>query len=820
MMQRISVRFFVLLLVAFSSNILSGYAQSATPAHGTAGSFPTEGYLFEDNNRGYLAQAEVTFTDESGKTEQVFTEDNGKFIATLYPDHTYKVKCRKKPFYDLDSTVVTIGHKPADPLYLKYAMKRLPGYIFEAAMYEKNLNTGLEGGTGVGVDSVHVEIYNHTTKKEVLNIETTPTYLFSYVFEQGNEYSLMLRHKGYFNKRMHANINIHGCILCFEGLGSVTPGVVDNLTERNSAGTLAANVQLQRIEVGRSLRIDNIYYDVASAVIRSDAAKELDKLVNILRDNPQLSIELSSHTDSRGSAESNLDLSERRAQAAVAYIASKGIQKERLSAKGYGETKLVNGCADGVQCTDEQHQRNRRTEFQVMEVAADDPYAIKTLAEIIEEQEFMKAVLSGDNETIAIPTDGSMPALSERKAEAAVVPQHNAFPTAPPAASDTVVTYAYPDSVGIEKPTTTPTVIKRAPSSKKGGQGGSRKPHQAPNSESDDAAAPQSFARPATTTATYDDDAANLSASTDNNDLSAIIRPTTLPKRVTLSWSEVDTTAPRTRKYKGDNTSRIAAANTPTKNNETKVTTAETPEPTNNRANLVLAISPVKITASGNITTTSTDASHSEGRATRKGSGVTVPITNTSYSPQSSYNNGNSNSNTTHANSRRATVTPPPPSPGFREVDDRSNSVVKHVGEGDKEGSSYQPDLEEARRESERARRKSQYRDTAEVRIPTAGGHPTTLGIKPESIAPALLFPPDYTGFRVEVLSTPEWLSSTDDILVRFERVYFEVTPDGRHHYLIGDYKTREKALEAAKALLGRNYEEARIFAYSHGIRN
>jgi outer membrane protein OmpA-like peptidoglycan-associated protein/tetratricopeptide (TPR) repeat protein len=118
--------------------------------------------------------------------------------------------------------------------------------------------------------------------------------------------------------------------------------------------------------VGKSYVFNNIYYDLDRSNIRPDAAVELDKLYIILRDNPTLKIELSSHTDSRASDEYNMALSQRRAASAVAYLVSKGIDRRRMTAKGYGETQLLNKCANGVQCTEAEHQLNRRTEVKVL----------------------------------------------------------------------------------------------------------------------------------------------------------------------------------------------------------------------------------------------------------------------------------------------------------------------------------------------------------------------------------------------------------------------------------------------------------------------
>ncbi|MFM2225360.1 MAG: hypothetical protein RJA07_1562 [Bacteroidota bacterium] len=116
---------------------------------------------------------------------------------------------------------------------------------------------------------------------------------------------------------------------------------------------------------GDVVKIDDIYYDVDKSNIRPDAALELDKTVAILQKYPTMQIELRSHTDCRANNDYNLTLSQRRAESAVAYLVSKGIKANRLVAKGYGETLLTNKCADGVPCTDAEHQANRRTEFKI-----------------------------------------------------------------------------------------------------------------------------------------------------------------------------------------------------------------------------------------------------------------------------------------------------------------------------------------------------------------------------------------------------------------------------------------------------------------------
>ncbi|NTW23918.1 MAG: OmpA family protein [Lentimicrobium sp.] len=122
---------------------------------------------------------------------------------------------------------------------------------------------------------------------------------------------------------------------------------------------------LSKYKVDQIFRLENIYYDFDKWNIRADASVELDKVVAFLNENPDIIVELGSHTDSRGSFKYNERLSDRRAESAVDYIISRGIGDTRITAKGYGEYKLVNQCADGVKCSDQEHQDNRRTEIKI-----------------------------------------------------------------------------------------------------------------------------------------------------------------------------------------------------------------------------------------------------------------------------------------------------------------------------------------------------------------------------------------------------------------------------------------------------------------------
>ena len=136
----------------------------------------------------------------------------------------------------------------------------------------------------------------------------------------------------------------------------------------NSSKPKLVSANIVMIKAGDLVTLDNIHYDSGKWEVRPDAAKELNRLVATLRKYPSLKIEIGSHTDSQGDAQFNQYLSERRAKAALNYLTSKGISRSRLSARGYGESQLLNQCKDGVLCTEEEHERNRRTELKVLSI--------------------------------------------------------------------------------------------------------------------------------------------------------------------------------------------------------------------------------------------------------------------------------------------------------------------------------------------------------------------------------------------------------------------------------------------------------------------
>ena len=133
---------------------------------------------------------------------------------------------------------------------------------------------------------------------------------------------------------------------------------------------IALETSVKKVKVGddlaKFLEIPIIYFDLDKSNIRPDAAIELSKVLDVLQQSPKMKIDIRSHTDSRASTKYNESLSERRAKSTMKWLIDNGISADRLTSKGYGESRLINKCSDGVQCTEAEHQLNRRSEFIIM----------------------------------------------------------------------------------------------------------------------------------------------------------------------------------------------------------------------------------------------------------------------------------------------------------------------------------------------------------------------------------------------------------------------------------------------------------------------
>lgn len=347
-----------------------------------------EGYIYESGNRGYLN--EVSITAENMDTEVIVgktkSDKNGFFQVDVPANSNIRIYAAKDMF-DIKRVETKVGTGKA---FLKLEMGRAPGYTFEVTLAEKKSSPEeiVDAITGT-----RIEVYNNTTRKSVMDLKDHDNPEFQLNLQKGNHYTILIRKNGFLSKRMEAKVDVEGCILCFEGVGNVGPGVSDNLTEGNAFGVLLANVELERIFEGKTMEIQSLYYDLGKWALKGSARSELKKVITLMKDNPSLTLELGSHTDSRGSSASNLELSRKRANSAVKFlIHNGGIAKKRIVSRGYGEDLLLNNCTNGVKCSENQHAINRRTELKIIGIT--DIKEVKSLAQMKKEEYMEDEILA------------------------------------------------------------------------------------------------------------------------------------------------------------------------------------------------------------------------------------------------------------------------------------------------------------------------------------------------------------------------------------------------------------------------------------------
>ncbi|MNX88382.1 Photosystem I chlorophyll a apoprotein A2 [compost metagenome] len=203
---------------------------------------------------------------------------------------------------------------------------------------------------GTGLENVKVSLLDNDFK--LLETAYTDAYgNYSFKVECGKKYRVRIEKKEYLADEKSVTIS-------------------------KDSGTTILDIEQQKrlSEIGKDgniaavFGIREIHFDFDSWNIREDAAIDLQKIIEVMREYPSMTVAIRSHTDSRGNDDYNQLLSEKRAQATKHYMISQGIDSSRLSAKGYGETQLKNKCDNDAKCTDKEHQENRRSEFIILKI--------------------------------------------------------------------------------------------------------------------------------------------------------------------------------------------------------------------------------------------------------------------------------------------------------------------------------------------------------------------------------------------------------------------------------------------------------------------
>ncbi len=300
----------------------------------------------KDKDGNVLANVQVVLTDANGKElARVTTTENGQYKFEVEGESTFHLQGTLPTYSEDKSDVSTVGE--ASEFNADLTLAKEPELYLYCQVKDR--------ATGEPIEGASIRYTNmRLGQVDSLNTPSTGDFTKSLKeYQVGDSLSiqLLLEKPGYLAKTYtYTKVLDH-------------PGRHDMSQE--------LSIALDKIDIGADLskliNINPIYFDLNKFSIRKDAAVELDKIVKVMNENPSMVIELGSHTDCRGSIASNEKLSDNRAKASAAYIKEKISNPDRIYGKGYGESKLKNGCAcEGAvksTCTEEEHQQNRRTEF-------------------------------------------------------------------------------------------------------------------------------------------------------------------------------------------------------------------------------------------------------------------------------------------------------------------------------------------------------------------------------------------------------------------------------------------------------------------------
>lgn len=292
-----------------------------------------------------------------GVTEQqLVTDRNGLIRLCLQGDNDFKLVAARDGYINSTVGFSTRALTDDQPSRLEMGMTKptivmdtvytaAPGSPAEVATLTRSRIRGIILGERDQrpIEGVTVSLRNECTKT-TQSVVTGTDGRYTFELDEGCDYTLVTNKPTY----------------------GTSTSKIKKLPKKSKPKLVANDVRL--FSVGDVVTLDNIYYDLDKFNIRADASRELDKLVATLRRYPSLVIEVRSHTDSRGDAGYNRELSSKRARSVANYLISKGISSKRISSRGLGESMPLNSCTDGVICTEEEHQRNRRTEFKVIGV--------------------------------------------------------------------------------------------------------------------------------------------------------------------------------------------------------------------------------------------------------------------------------------------------------------------------------------------------------------------------------------------------------------------------------------------------------------------
>jgi len=270
----------------------------------------------------------------------------------------YQVNSSKDDFgMALDSTGVKgyftsnrSGGKGSDDIYF-LRIKHVP-VIIRGAIKDRDTKDVLSDATVSIIDEKGETVASSITRADGQ---------FEFEVNKGQQYIVNVTHASYIeNEKSVTTSNLRPNDEAYIEI------FLEQKIDEEASGPAPKNMEEENGEALQVIEIEYINYGLDKVDIASDVASVLDKLIALAKEYPDLEFRIESHTDSRGSDEYNMNLSKKRAKAAADYVASKGIDPKRILYQGFGETRLLNKCSNGVDCTEEQHEVNRRSIVKVV----------------------------------------------------------------------------------------------------------------------------------------------------------------------------------------------------------------------------------------------------------------------------------------------------------------------------------------------------------------------------------------------------------------------------------------------------------------------
>lgn len=300
---------------------------------------PSMSGTVSDITSGIPIREAMVILTSSNISDTVFTDENGFFNSDIVANKPYRVNVIKPGYSERIDFLKTPKYFNGFDLTFHRSYQLNPsgtGISAEGTVKDKSSKKP--------IDDQPVLIMGKDGYFDKAITDTSGAYLFQNIHDN-NKYTILMAREGYWTQSKTLE--------------------VPELTQPTHYSKMSGHdldFEVEAIQANKEIVINNIYYDFDKAILKPESKVELDKLVVVLKENPNLKVEISSHTDNRGNAAYNMDLSQRRAQSVVDFLVDHGVKKDRLIAKGYGKMRPIIKEAK----TEDDHALNRRTSFTII----------------------------------------------------------------------------------------------------------------------------------------------------------------------------------------------------------------------------------------------------------------------------------------------------------------------------------------------------------------------------------------------------------------------------------------------------------------------